>query len=316
MDRSTHLDQQYSYGTVSDGNYRQFREALGLPATDEPTGPTLTDLQSDVTNEATDELAEMGQSVRTGLSEPLDATLIADELSALADEFERLPELRRMGTPEREAAAYRELTDAAWRLDEHLTETDFFASAADNLPSFSPEHIEATTRQLLQMESLTDTLREIGLTADEQAALVTNVLNSSEQLSWWEQTKTYPSAEEEGFEDGVDYDVVPPLHKRAMSGALLWIDGLDWHLWQNEVLITDEMIERGVWDVKSMLTGAYLLGDAARSIAEGSISDEDLTTLITASTATMIIGQEYLVRDVVRIDDENRAPRERPQEEV
>ncbi|WP_345779379.1 hypothetical protein [Natrinema sp. SYSU A 869] len=282
---------------------------MGLPTTDVPERPILTDLQSEVIGEQTDELAEIGQTVKDELSEPLDATLIGAELSDLADEMERVPDLREIGVPEYGEAPYMELTPAAWRIEEHLSKAGFFASAEDNLPAFTPEHIKQTTRQLLRMESLAETLSKLGFSDGEQLALVTNIVNTSDQLSWWETTNDYPPVEsEDGYEEGVVHEYVSPLHKRAMEGALLWIDGLDWWIWQNEVLITGEMIDRAVWDVKSMLAGVYLLGDAAERVAEETISDENLTTLITASTAIMIIGQEFLVDDIVWIADD-RKPR-------
>jgi len=48
-------------------------------------------------------------------------------------------------------------------------------------------------------------------------------------------------------------DFVPPLHQRAAGGTLLWIRTLDVHLWQKAVLITDEILDDGYWDVKGML---------------------------------------------------------------
>ncbi|MFW5903777.1 MAG: hypothetical protein ACOCS7_03470, partial [Halolamina sp.] len=71
---------------------------------------------------------------------------------------------------------------------------------------------------------------------------------------------------------------------------------------------TEEMIDRGLWDVKSMLGGYYLLGAAACDLAEGSIADEHLTALVTGSSAIAIIAQEFLLNDVIRITDAKRAP--------
>jgi hypothetical protein len=183
----------------------------------------------------------------------------------------------------------------------------FFASAEENLPAFEPDHIEKTTRQLLNIDALPATLSEVGFGEQEQTALVVNIVNSREQLSWWMKTPDYPPAE--AVDDGVVHEYVAPLHQRAAEGSLLWTDGLDHFLWQREPLVTGEMIDRGLWDVKSMLGGYYLLGSAARDLGAGDIPDEHLTTLTTASTALMIIGQEFLINDVIRITDDKRAPR-------
>lgn len=298
---------RYSYGEVSDADRRDFLKALGVIAGGGIAGATLSDLRTEVSSDAAGGLAEMGEAVREGLTAPLDAALLTEELSALEESFGQLSTLEAMGVPERDASAYQELTTAAWAINDHLSEAGFFASAEANLPAFTADHIEETTRQLLHIDALPATLSEVGFTEQEQTALVVNIVNAREQLSWWMKTPDYPPAD--AVDDGVVHEYVAPLHQRAAEGALLWIDGLDHFLWQRETLVTDEMIDRGLWDVKSMLGGYYLLGSAARDLAAGDIADDHLTTLTTASTALTIIGQEFLINDVVRITDDKRAPR-------
>ncbi|MHC3439467.1 hypothetical protein ACYJ1Y_15600 [Natrialbaceae archaeon A-gly3] len=308
MAYGTSPEDRYSYGEVSDEDRREFLKALGVVAGAGIAGATLGELREEVTAGSSAELAEMGQAVRDGLTGTLDAALLNEQVGALGESFEQLPQLQAMGIPDQGAQAYQELTTPAWAINDHLAEVGFFASAEENLPAFTPEHIETTTRQLLHIEALPATLSEIGFTAEEQTALVANIVNTREQLSWWMPTVEYPPAE--AVDDGVVYEYVAPLQQRAVEGALLWIDGLDHFLWQREVLVTPEMIDRGLWDVKSMLGGYYLLSAAARDLAQGSIADEHLSTLITAGSAISIIGQEFLLNDVVRIDDSKRAPLE------
>jgi len=309
MAYGTAPEERYSYGEVSDEDRREFLKALGVVAGGGVAGATLRDLRGEVASGAASGLAKMGEAVRAGLTGTLDGALLAEELAELEGSFELLSQLAAMGTPEQDASAYQELTTPTWAINDHLAEVGFFASAEENLPAFTPDHIEETTRQLLHIEELPATLAEIGFAEGEQTALVTNVINSREQLSWWMKTPDYPPAE--AVDDGVVHEYVAPLHQRAAEGSLLWIDGLDHFLWQREPLITDEMIDRGLWDVKSMLGGYYLLGSAARDLASGEIADDHLTTLTTASTALMIIAQEFLIHDVVRITDDKRAPRGR-----
>ena len=308
MAYGTNPEQRYSYGEVSDENRREFLKALGVIAGGTVAGATLQELRAEVSTGAAGGLAEMGEAVRDGLTGTLDAALLTEELAALEGSFELLPQLEAMGVPEQDASAYQELTTAAWAINDHLSEVGFFASAEENLPAFTPEHIEETTRQLLHIDALPATLSEVGFAEQEQTALVVNIVNAREQLSWWMKTPDYPPAE--AVDDGVVYEYVAPLHQRAAEGSLLWIDGLDHFLWQNEVLITDEMIDRGLWDVKSMLGGYYLMGSAARDLARGEITDEHLSALITGSNAVMIIGQEFLRSDVIQITDSMRASRE------
>ncbi|OIB58088.1 hypothetical protein [Natrialba sp. SSL1] len=310
MAYGTNPQEKYSYRVVTDMNRQRFQEALGLPTTDAPSLPALTENNVGAQPKATEQFATMGQAIRENLSEPLDEKLIATELTGITAAFNRLPDLRTSGIPARGETPYEELTPSAWRLTEHLEEVGFFASAEETLPAFTPEHITTATRQLLTQDDLTETLADLGFTDDEQVALITNIITAREQLSWWERTIEYPPVEsQEEHEEGVVYDTVPPLHERAMAGSLLWIDGLDWWLWQQEVLITDEMIDNALWDIKSMLAGIYLLGKATLGLAKGTIADEDVATVTTASTAMMIIGQEYLAEDIAWIDDQMRKPR-------
>ncbi|WP_255171374.1 hypothetical protein [Natrononativus amylolyticus] len=300
----------YNYGVVSEANHHRFQKALGVSSTETTDRPTLTDLRSGTSTLPQAGVGGRGRAIEDRLTGSLDAALLERELAALAEAFETLPALRESGVPDYGETPYQDLTPAAWRLETHLADVGFFAAAEAALPAFSPDQITATTRQLLEVETLPETLATLGLPEDEQAALVANIVTSREQLSWWEQTPDYPAVDApDGYDEGVTHEDVPPLHERAVAGSLLWIDGLDWWVWQHEVLITDEMIERAVWDIKSMLAGVYVLGDAARSLAEGTISDETLTTLTTASTAIMIIGQEFLADDIAWIDDEMRKPR-------
>lgn len=310
MAYGTNPDERYSYGEVSDADRRRFLEALGAAAGAGVAGATLRDLRSAVAGGSASGLAEMGRAVRDGLTGTLDAAFLNDRLAALEGRFDRFPRLEAMGVPDAGATAYRALTEPAWAINDHLAEVDFFASAEANLPAFTPEHVETTARQLLHLESLPATLSEVGFDAEERTALVVNVVTAREQLSWWMPADAYPPAE--AVDDGVVREYVAPLHRRAAEGSLLWIDGLDRYLWQNEVLVTDEMVDRGLWDVKSMLGGYYLLGAAARDLAEGSIADEHLTALISGSSAIMIVSQEFLLDDVIRITDDERAPPEVP----
>lgn len=310
MAYGTNPEDRYSYRAVTETNRQHFQETLGLPTTAAPSLPVLAETQAGLPPDATDQFAAMGHALDAGLTDSLDATLIATALSEIAETFDRLPDLRAAGIPADGETPYQDLTPAAWRLTTHLVEVGFFASAENTLPAFTPESITTTTRQLLGHESLPETLTELGLSDDEQVALVMNIVTAREQLSWWEPTIDYPAVDsQDGYDDGVVHDTVPPLHERAMAGSLLWIDGLDWWIWQQEVLITPEMIDDAVWDIKSMLAGVYLLGEAALGLAEGTITDKDLATVTTASTAMMIIGQEFLAEDIAWIDDDMRKPR-------
>lgn len=305
------MDNQNVTRTVTDEDRREFLKVLGVAGAaavgkTAVEDVTLSDLREVVAAESSAELAEMGRAIRGDLTAELDASLLASEAAGVAEAIERLPAVREQGFPDRGESLYGELTSGAWAIEEHLTETGFFASAEANLPRFTPEHVEAMVKQLVNAEALSTTLSEVGFSEAEQTALVTNVVGRADELAAWAPTWLLEDAEVEE----VNADYVAPLQQRAAGGALLWIDGMDEHLFQNEVLITEEMLDRAVRDVRAMLGGVYLLGSAAEGIADGEISDEELTALVSGSTAITISAQLEFTSDLVRITDDMRAPRQ------
>jgi len=281
-------------------------KALGIAGAAGVVGEfTLGELGGEVSTEAGGELATMGEAIRNDLSGSVDASLLSSGMSGAAASIEALPSLEAAGVPTEQGSAYGSLTDELWPAHEHLVEVGFFASAERNLPAFVPEHISTTARQLVGSGTLAGALSEVGLDDTEQTALATTVVNNDAHLAKWKPTGAYPHEEVEEFNP----DDVAPLHQRAAEGVLLWIDGLDHWLWQNKVLVTQEMLADGIWDLKAMLGGYYLLSRAAHDMAEGAISDETLTAMVTAGSAAAIISQEHLTFDLIRVTDEMRAPR-------
>ena len=304
------MTQERTRTRLSDEERRNFLKVLGVAgaaaagnaAADDVT---LEGLREAVTVESTGELAAMGEAIRSDLTGELDADLLATEMAGVAGSIDRLSDVRAAGVPARDEELYAELTDAAWTVADHLTEVGFYASAEANLPRFTADHVETTTRQLVNAESLGAALSEVGFDGRERTALVANVVTQADRLALWEPTWVFEEAEV----GEVNPEHVAPLHRRAAEGALLWIDGLDRHLRQNEVLLTDEMLDDGVADVRAMLGGFYLLSAAAERLGRGEVSDAELTALVSGSTAMMIASQTDLQYDVVRITDEMRAPR-------
>lgn len=300
------MAQYHNRRRVTDEERRTLLKALGVAGTAGIVGElTLGELRGEVATETGGELAEMGQAIRSDLSGKVEADLLASGLSGLAGSIEQLPALEAAGLPAEQGTAYQSLTDGVWPAHEHLAEVGFFASAERHLPPFVPEHISASARQLIGTGSLAGALSELGFGQTELVALAVMVVNNNAHLAKWKPTGVYA---EQGVEEFNPADIAP-LHQRAAEGSLLWIDGLDHWLWQNRVLLTEELLAAGIWDVKAMLGGYSLLARAARDVAEGSISDEVLSAMVTTGTAVSIISQEQLAFDLVRVSDEDRAPR-------
>lgn len=276
------------------------------PSSDE--GPTLDEIRAEARTETDPEFASRGESIRSDLSGRLDGELLERELKGMPERFGLLSSIREVGIPRdtngEVETLYRGLLEPFWNVYAHLEEVGFFESVEENLPPFTPEHIEHTAHELIRADPLTSALADLGFDERERIALMMNVVNNNVRLSRWVPTREIP----EGVEFDVDY--VPPLHQRAMGGALLWINALDEHLWRKEILITERILDDGHWHTEAMLGGLYLMARAAREIAAGgdaSLTDGQLTAALTAGAATLIVEQEEMMKDVFWITEEKRA---------
>ncbi|NHN57730.1 MULTISPECIES: hypothetical protein [Halorussus] len=295
----------YRTPEIDSEDRRQFLRVLGVTGA-AAAGAELTmgELRDAMTAEAGGELAAMGESIRSDLTGELDPALLGTGVTDIAASAEQLPALREMGIPAQDSTAYQEAAAPVWDVYDHLKGVGFFESVETHLPAFTEDHIESTARALVGAEPLTGLLSEAGFAEQEKTALVSNVVNRRERLALWVPTKDIP--------ERVEYDLahVAPLHQRALGGVGLWMDDLDEYLWQKEILMTDDILDKGIWDLKVMLGGAELLTKAATDVAgEAELTNSQLTAALTAGTASMILGQEDLTQDVYRITDDVRAPR-------
>jgi len=265
---------------------------------------SLSDLRGTVGGESAAELATIGEAIRADLAGGLDADLLSSAVAGVESAVAELPALRAAGFPDERGTAYQELTDPAWEAYHHLAEVGLFASAERHLPEFTPEHVRATATELVRTEFATAALSDLGFDERERTAVVVDAVTENHRLAHWVSTASLP-ADPEGY-DPAD---VAPLHQRALGGGLLWIDELDQQLWQREVLLTEAMLDRGLWDVKRILGGTYLVVDAARDLAGAEeLSDSQLTAALAGGSALAIRGQEALETDLFRISDAERAP--------
>lgn len=288
---------------IDDEERRRFLRVLGVTsAAAVGSDLTLDGLRGMLHGDSAEELSSMGHAIRGDVTGELDADLLAGGLSGLATRMGRIEDVRAAGIPDRDERLYRELAAPAWTINDHLVDIGFYESVESHLPAFTENHIENVAHELIRAELLTNTLSDLGFSEREKTALVMNVANNTGRLALWMPTKNIP--------EGVEFDVehVAPLHHRAAEGSLLWVDDMDTHLWQNEVLLTDDILDAAMWDIKAMLGGFHLLGTAARGVTDGSLTDSQLTAALTAGTAAMIVGQEDLTNDAFRITDEMRAP--------
>ncbi|MFC4448896.1 hypothetical protein [Halorussus aquaticus] len=290
---------------VDERDRRNFLKILGVTGgVGAASELSLSDLRGAVGEGSADELATYGERIRADLAGGLDGGRLSGSLAGIEAGIAELPELRAAGFPAEQGTAYQEVAAPAWDAYDHLAEVGFFAAAERHLPEFSADHVRATAAELIRAEPLTAALADAGLTERERTAAVVDVVNENERLAQWVSTASLP-ADPEGY----DPENVAPLHQRALGGALLWIDELDQQLWQREVLLTESMLDDGIWDVKQMLGGVHMFVSAARDLAgPEELTDSQLAAALAGGSAIAIRGQEQIEADLFRIGDDERAP--------
>jgi hypothetical protein len=289
---------------------RELASRLGIEESATDESPTLSDIRRAVEAETDPEFASMSEAIRSDLTGKLDTELIERKLEEFEAQIERFDEIREVGIPDGETEAdevYREVIAPAFEIYDHLEEIGFFHSVEENLPAFTEEHIDSTAHELLQAAPLTDALTDCGFDEHEQTALMMSVVNNDTRLSRWTPTRDIPDE----VEFNVDY--VPPLHMRAMGGALLWMKALDTHLWQKKVLITEEILDDAHWRSKAMLAGIDVMLHATLSLAQdedAELTDAQVTAGLIAGSAVCIVNQEELMKEAFWITEEKRKPSE------
>lgn len=289
---------------------RQLVQTLGVDESVESEELTVARVREAVEASTDPAFASLGGAIRSRLEGELDAELLEAELANLESKVDRLPEVREAGIPDGEREPeelYRDLVEPGWRVYDHLLDVGFFESVDEEMPRFTPDVIRDTARELVRSDSLTGEMTGLGFDEQELTALVMSVTNNDRRLSRWVPTTDIP--------EEVEFKVerVPPLHQRAIGGALLWTQTLDVHLWQKAILITEQVLDDAYWDVKAMLAGQHLVTRAALEVADpdrDTLTDAELTAALTAGAAILIINQEEVCQDAYRITEERRAPSE------
>ncbi|WP_135826829.1 twin-arginine translocation signal domain-containing protein [Halorussus ruber] len=291
---------------VDERDRRDFLKALGLAGSVGAASElSLSDLRGAVGEESAEELATVGERIRADLAGGLDGGLLAGAVTGIEESVAALPELRAAGFPDApDTAGYAALTEPAWDAYDHLAEVGFFASAEQHLPEFTPDHVRATVAELIRAEPLAGALADAGLGERERTAVVVDATTENQRLAQWVSTARLPANPDE-----YDPADVAPLHQRALGGGLLWIDELDQHLWQREVVLTEDHLDAGVWDAKRILAGTHLFVTAARDLAgPEDLENSQLAAALAGGSALAVRGQEAIADDVFRISDAERAP--------
>ena len=293
--------------TVTDEDRREFLKALGVAGGVAASGATLDELRSAMATAGTDEFASIGHAIQADLSGELDASLIANKQTTLAETASALPVAIEKGFPENEPRGeFASVAEAGRTIYEHVKNVGFFESTTQRLPEFNPEYLQSAVQAFLGSDALAGTLEEFGFTNEAGFDLLTTVIANGEELSdhHWVATDKIPR---EMIEAG---ESIPPMTMGAAGGALLWLEDIDQHLWTKKVILTETILEDAVWHGQSMAAGLYLMAEGAKAIAEDAdaLSDGELGALLSTGFAVQAIAQGLLPQDVYWVTEEMRTP--------
>ena len=291
--------------TVTDEDRREFLKVLGVGGA-VAAGATLDEVRNAVSSETAGELAPIGEAVREDLAGDLDAGLLADEQASFVETAASLTAVPERGLPKGSPREEFGAVAAASRpIYDHLGSVGFFESTTKHLPDFTPEYIEQSVQRFIGGESLAAPIEDLNFAADELVDLVATVASHRERIG----ERHWVSTDQISREEIAMGEHIPPMTKLAAGGSLLWLEDLDQHLWQDKVLITDEILADATWHGRSMAAGFQLMTEGAHHVAEetGALSDEDLAAQLSSGFALMAIAQNLLAEDAYWITEEMRA---------
>ncbi|WP_435179082.1 twin-arginine translocation signal domain-containing protein [Halorussus sp. AFM4] len=311
--------------SISDEQRREFLKALGVGGAVAAGGATLDDVREAVGTGASDELASVGEAIRSDLAGELDADLLAsghEDVAAAASGLTAVPDRGLPGMDEGPREEFAAVAEAARPVYDHLAEVGFFESTTERLPEFTPSYIEDSVRRFVVSEGLAGSLSDLGFDQAELVDLLATTVAHRERIGdrHWVSTDELPREQMEFAE------YVPPMTRAAAGGVLLWLEDLDEHVWTNAVLITDDILADATWDARAMAAGFDLMVDGARRVAESeaqgaaasraegprgeATSDDELAGLLSSGFALQAIAQNLLPEDAYWIDEEARAERD------
>lgn len=284
-------------------------KALGVAGAVTVGGATVGEIREQM-GEATAaaELAPIGEAIKNDLAGSLDAGLIASQQAELAASASGLSVALEQGLPE---AAPREefaaVAEAGRPVYDHLGEVGFFESTTEHLPAFDPSYLNSAMSAFVGAEALSGTLADIEFVGGEPVDVLATVIGNARALS----EHHWISTEEIARSDLEFGEFIPPMTMAAAGGVLLWLEDLDQHLWNRQVILTEDILADAVWHGQAMAAGFQLMAEGAKAIAneEGALSDAELGGVLSTGFAVQAISQGLLPEDVYWVTEEMRDSR-------
>ena len=297
----------HNYHKSLDEERRDLLKALGVGGTVAIGSATLGDVRSVVTANPSTDLESIAENIKADVAGELDASLLADQQTELASAASALPAVPERGLPEDSPRSeFTAVETAAQPVYDHLIETGFFESTTEHLPEFTSGYLTDSVQTFVGSASLAAPLTDLGLTEEEGVDLIATVVGHAEDLEHhWIPTDKLTREHFEGIEH------VPPMTQAAAGGVVLWLEDMDEHVWKNGQIMTESIVADAAWYGHAMTAGFHLMAEGAKRIGAGdeTLSNDELTALLSTGFAVQTISQFLLPEDVYWISEEMRGSR-------
>lgn len=279
---------------------KRFLESVGALGDD---ASRLTDELEEPTEEmeAADSPAHINDQLNEDLGDHIDGELLNTNSDQLAHELERIPSLTDGDLTDDLEQEFEAIARPAWEITSHLSSIDFFETARETLPPFDRTFIVDCSVQVLDSlyiqqrdQRLENILEEAGVESDFSTWVV-EVMRRSDEI----ETNLRIEAE--------THKISPMTLRGSTEGAVLWIEDLGRHLWMSEVILSDELVDRGALHARAMGTGIMLTAQGVAEIGDDA-TPEDAIAKIAAGFALTHLHELDLPYNVYWITDEMRAP--------
>ncbi|MBP1986314.1 hypothetical protein [Halolamina salifodinae] len=291
---------------VTDEERREFLKVIGVAGAVGASGVTLGELNSTVEPSNVEALSAVGAAVSEEMAGGVNPDLLATQQAELATALSAAPAAVESGAAFREpGSAFDDIAEAGWLTHDHLAETGFFETLSEEMPAFNPERLTTSTQAFLGSSAATAPLTDLDLGGTEGVDLVAPIINQAEKLSHfhWIASGDIPAEHQLA-------DVLPPISQRAAGGVLLWLQNLDDHLYQDQVLLNEQILADGIWEVRGMTAGFYLMAEGAKAVSADSdrFTDAELGALFATSIALQEVAQRMLPVHMHWLDEAARDP--------
>jgi hypothetical protein len=293
---------------IDDETRRELLRFLGVAGAISGGSSTLAQVSAAMTPpDDSEALASAGRTIRQDIGDSLDAETLRTHADSFASAASALGDIGDRGVPETQREDFAPVASAGRPIVEYLESEGFYATTNDDLPEFSTDYIDDSVARFASEEALAAPLADLGFADGSGVDMLATVVDKSAEIAdqhWIGNDRV----DREMISPG---DVVPDPTLGCHEGSLLWLQDIDEYLWQNAVLVTEDVYADAVWYARAMTAGFHLVTSGAIAAAEddGTYDDEQLAALLSVGFAGQTICDPGILQEVYWLRDDERASR-------